>query len=300
VAFGFLAWATVVVAQEAPGDEPAMDEASGRHCLGETRAKWVVRQLAGAQNNPGGGENTVRVGICVPLVTRPGPLFDLTHVEVGVVNALSPAYVNGGGYVQITPLSLLVLRAELSGVAYWSFPFPRAGYFPLSGYDAPFDDDDLPSEDGAAATGWLLRLVGVLRLRFPRDATVRVVGMSLFEAERWSIGDAGYYFNLRRDVRMARTDWVVNNEALLGLEVPVVGTMFLRMGVFDSFRTVPRARYGANQVGVFAMPWWERPASRVYDLAPFLRVGMYTGHAFRTGGFSVLGGTFVSFDLGPL
>jgi len=277
-----------------------LGQTPGRHCLDSGHAKWVMHQLAVTQLNPGGVEVSARAGVCLPLVRDPRVLLTYTHVETGALANLSPAYLQLGGYAQITPLSPLQLRVELSGLGYWPLFFSRAGYFALSGYDADFRSSALPHEMAGTATGWNLNLIAVLRFRAPSEGAVRVFGLNLFSAERWSVGDADYYFNLRRDLPLARADWVVVNEGLLGVETRLSGELHLRLGVFDSVRWVPASDYVGNQVGILAMLWHPSPTGLLRDLQPFVRVGIHTHHAFRAGTVAVMVGSFVSYDLGDV
>ena len=95
----------------APAPAPA-----GKHCLDEGRTKVILNQTLAGQINPLGGEHHLLLSVCVPLIRTPGVLFDFTNIEGGLVNYLSPTYVHQGGFLSITPLSILQLRAELSGI----------------------------------------------------------------------------------------------------------------------------------------------------------------------------------------
>ncbi len=284
-------------------DEPAEPEPAGRHCLAEEQTKWVLHQMLVAQVNPGGTELSSRLGLCTPLVTRPGVLFAHTSLEVGVLEYLSPAYGQVGGYVQVTPLSILQLRAELSGLAYWPFPFPRAGYFDLQGYDSDFRPEALPKEDAQTALGWNLNLVGVLRARVRLSDRLGIVALSMWAAERWVVGDGEFYFNLRRDLPLARRDWLVTAESLGAAEIAVDETWAVRLGLFDSFKWVPESGYTANQVGLLVGASWPNAdflIDGMRELQPMLRVGLYTAHEFRTWTVSALLGVLASYDLGGL
>ena len=287
--------------EDAPAD-PRPEE-TGHHCLDEQRSKWVLHHLLAGQYNPPGVETSERLGLCVPFITEPGVLFAYTSFEVGLVNYLSPAYGQLGGYVQLTPLSLLQLRAELSGLYYWPFPFDRAGYFPVAGYDAPFDREALPMENAESAPGWNLNLIAVVRARVPLAPTFAVLLLSVWSAEYFRIGDASHYYNLRRELITARSDWIVANESVLAGELTMSPEWRFRVGVFDSWRTVPASGYAANQVGLFLGAHWPRPTGlleSMRDLQPFLRVGIYTAHGFREKQISLLLAILSSYDLGPL
>lgn len=273
-----------------PGDGP-----SGKHCLGEQRMRLTARQHLVLQYNATGAEHHARLGLCMPLITEPGMLFDLTYIEFGLLDYLTPAYLQLGGYVEIVPIAPLVLRAEISGVGYWALPgFNRAGYVPRAGYDDTFDNDDLPPEMSESALGFDVNLVAIPRIRVPFSPSWALVALSHLQFEYWDIGDASHYVNLRRDAIAARQDWMITNEAVLLAEWNYSPDFSLRFGAFDSWRTILGSGYEANQVGAMVMANWPHPSDSTYDLSLFVRGGVYTDHGFRQSEATVLGGVFVS------
>lgn len=283
---------TVRVVQSAVG--------TGRHCLNSGGAKWVVRQLAAAQWQPAGAENSFRVGLCLPFITEPHALFDHTSVEFGVTNYLSPAYALYGGYVQITPISILQFGAEYNAVVYFPFVTDRAGYFRLDGYDSDFRLLALPSDNAETAQGSNLNLTVALRARVPLSESVGVVLLSMLSFEYWDIGDQAFYLNLRRELPVAQSDWFLSNELIVAAELIVTEHFRLRVGAYDAVRYVFESSYLANQAGLLVMGYWPTPGGVVRELSPFLRAGIYTHHAFRVGQVSLLGGVLVNYELGPL
>ncbi|MEM9190997.1 MAG: hypothetical protein AAGF12_17560 [Myxococcota bacterium] len=282
------------------GDHP-QPENTGRHCLGESRTKWVLHQLGVALVNPTGAENTFRLGLCTPFIQTPGILFDFTSIEAGINQQISPTYVHLGGYVQLTPLSIIQLRVELNGVGIWPLKaFDRAGYFELSGYDAQFDPDTLVSDLAEGAFGWNLSIYGTLRARVGLGPTFALILLSQASVEYWSVGEGDFYFNLRREVIARKNDWIFANDALFGLSFPVTPDLRLRVGGYDSIRYVFESGYFSHQVGGFVMAYWPTPGGIVRELSPFLRVGVHTDHDFREGTVAGLAGVLVSYDLGPL
>ena len=259
----------------------------------------VLSQLIGAQYNPLGVENSFRLGLCSPLIERPGILFEYTHVEIGVLNYLSPAFTHIGTYFQITPLSLLQFRIEVSWVAVWPFFFDRAGFYNVDGYDSNFSRDALPAEEAGTETGWNINLVTILRARI-RLGPVALVVLDQLNYEYWSIGEQSHNLNLRRDLVLARSDWVLYNEAILCLEIPLTSSINMRIGGFDSLRWVPSSGYLGNLAGGILMFHWPETRHGVRDLSPFIRVGGYTNHAFRRGEFSAVLGLLASYDLGTV
>jgi len=122
----------------------------------------------------------------------------------------------------------------------------------------------------------------------------------MWNLEHWSIGEADHYFSLRRDLILARDDWMIAAESFLGLEVPLSATMKLRFGAFDSVRHVFASGYTANQIGVFGMLAAHEASETVRVIQPFLRVGLHTHHEFRVPTPSVLFGLLSHYDLGAI
>jgi hypothetical protein len=89
-------------------------------------ARVIVRQRAVGIANPVGLEHAVALALNAPLGDAHNPLTSLAHLEVGVSQYTSPVYARSGGYLQLSPLSLLVLRAELTGTVMW--PLGDDGY----------------------------------------------------------------------------------------------------------------------------------------------------------------------------
>jgi hypothetical protein len=273
-----------------PTEEPAGDaggpveaaedgrESTGRYCVDAPEARWVYHQLFVAKYNPLGAEDNGRLGICSPLITRPGMLFDYTHLEFGLLHSLSPAYFHLGGYFQIAPLSLISFRVEASGLVYWNLPLDRSAYFSVPGYDTYINSDYYPTEQGASATGWTVAFSANLQAR----VSIGRLGLIVLDSigyELWRVGEEPYYINLRHEIVMAQFDTVLANEAMLMLEIPVHPTFSFRIGAYDSLRYAPGGLEGFNlnnSVGLLAMLAWPRNGDHVRGLTPFLRVGWYT------------------------
>lgn len=273
--------------------------AQGKHCAGEPSARWVGDQILGFQTNPVGLETVVRVGPCVPLITTPGPLFDYTNFTVGFVNVLSPAYDQPGVFAQLTPLSVLILRAEVMAVGMWNLPFGRAAYFGLDSYNADAREEVLTTDVGASALGWNAIFTAVLRASVP-VGPVNLIVLNALSSEYWSLGDASHFLVLRYDLIAARHDWLVIDESMLLTEVPFSDSLALRVGAFDSMRYVPNSDYVRNQVGGIVTLNIKHPMDGVAELQPLLRLGVYTNHVFRENELSLVAGVTANYDFGAL
>jgi hypothetical protein len=259
-----------------------------------------MSQLFAIQTNPEGAYNQLRLGMCFPLVRRPGVLFDYTNIEIGIINELSPAFAHLGGYAQITPLSVLQIRAEASALVYWPLPVERAGYYRRAGYDGGFQPSDLPAGEGRVETGWNLNLIATLRGKVAFNRTWGLILLDLLSVSYFDIGPGDYYFNMRWDVILNGDDWIIANELFVGLETRVGDGFAFRYGFFDSYRRVPNAGYDGHQLGIFAMGWWPKPYPNVWDFTPFIRAGIYIDHDFRTETFSLTAGLITQYELGGI
>jgi hypothetical protein len=298
--------ASVALAQDpAPAETPPVeapeDEAPpAQHCTGEASSRWVLHQHLFFQLGPTGLESSLRFGLCFPLVDDPGLLFNSTHVEVGVANLLSPAYVSLGPYVEVIPIAPIVLRLELMPTVYFPFPFDRAGYFGLTSYNDDFRPDALTSDLADSAFGWNFNGIAMLRLRFPSEGTFRVLLLDIFNVEFWSIGDAPFFYLLRRELVLAESDWELTNDAALALEIALDDEMLIRFGVYDSIKWVFASDYVVHHVGAIATMAFQNVSEGVFEVQPLIRFGFYTHHAFREGDPYLLVGATADYDFGGL
>ena len=113
-----LAFAGVARADEAPATPPKGGETSeptaptGQNCLGEPSTKLVMSNVLGIKWGGWGVEHQLRLGVCTPLVRKPGVLFDFSYIEGGLIVHTSPIYTMPGVYLQVAPLSILQFHLE--------------------------------------------------------------------------------------------------------------------------------------------------------------------------------------------
>ena len=286
---------------------------SGKHCLGEPRSKLLFNHTLAGSINPLGLENQFRLSLCVPLIRKPGLLFDFTNVEFGLANYISPTHFHLGGFVNLTPLSVLVLRAEVTGLFIWPLQLQGAGYIPLAGYKDFTRDtlSPLPEQPQAGRAYGVRTLLGAtLQGQVPLGKRASLAILNAFSAEYWRTAGldvpAGqnlpYYYLARKDVIVrADGDWVLGNTAVLLAMINLTENYVLRVGVNDELTAVPRpndATYIGNLVGGI-LAFMVRDAGGVArNLQIFLRGGTYTHHGFRSG-FTLAGGLDAIYDLTP-
>jgi hypothetical protein len=280
---------------------PRSAEAS---CVASSEPRWVAHQSLVLLLNPMGAEHNLRVGLCVPLYESADAAFALNHIEVGAVSYVSPIYATGGGYLQIAPATFFFARAEVGGIGIWPLPIDGAGYFVLPGYGSAWGSEDLPANTAQTARGWNVRLLSVFRGRVDLaplgTRSVYLAALDALFADYSEIGSAPFYAMVRHDVAAARADWVVANEGILVVGIPIEGGPDLRIGAYSALRSVPAAGYVGHQVGGIVMLAWERPLPGIDEISIFLRVGGYTNHAFRQGDPATMAGASADHDLGGL
>jgi hypothetical protein len=270
-----------------PAETPAPRE-TGVNCYGEPRAAWVVREFFVGLTNPLGAENQLQASRCWPLVTDRGALFDLTNVETGAMLYLSPSYMHQGLFASIAPLSVLIFRLEVAGIYVWPLPLAGASYFTLDGYDASFVSDgithevDAPPDDaGGLNVSFLTTVQAAVTLTTLRAGRLELMVTDTLGLEYWLMGRGDYYYNIRKDAILARSDLVLTNSGAVILSIPLRPGLAMRVGATDMLLYgIGSGRVDSNQVGGVVTFFIER-AGDVRGIQPFIQVLGYTNHESR-------------------
>lgn len=280
--WGGLVVAALTLAPGAARGQVETDDGScpGAHCLGDGCAKLILNQFLGGKLNPLGVEHRLELGTCFPLIRKPGMLFDYTNVRFGAINYVSPTYAHLGGFFAISPLSILELRAEVSGVSFWPIPMDRTGYNAVAGYDAAFGPDALPAGNGGSAWGVMAAFKPTLRARvgLGKSPLSLVINDGL-TFEFWKVGDQDYYYNCRRDLVLAQQDWLLANTAIVAIEIPVHPNATLMLGAMDDLNYVPASEYLDHKLSGVVSIRLDRLGKGMRDFQPFVTVGAYEQHA---------------------
>lgn len=270
----------------------------GEHCLGESKQKVLLEHYLAGSINPLGIGNSLRLSLCVPFVTKPGILFDLTNIEMGALLMTSPTDVTGGAFVSFVPLSFLVLRAEASAFSIWPIPLQGAGFISL--HDAsefkltalspsPFGNDPA----GTAAGGRFL-LGMTLRGEVPLGKWLSIAVADSFAGEYWRVTESTWdpaaregktlFYAARRDVLLQGPgDWVLANTAALLLGIKATRNFTIRVGATDDLVYVPSQGYIGNIAAGLLLLSIKNLRNLARDASFFLRTGTFTNHAFRHG-----------------
>lgn len=263
-------------------------------------ARAVLHQQLVALLNPMGAEHRLELGLRDELGNPDDILTSLAHIEGGIATAVSPVYAMGGGYLQVAPVSFLVLRGEIVGATVWPIGMSGAGHYALGGYGADVRAQALPAENAGTASGWLATVSATLQGALDLTTGVRLLLLSELGLTRAVMGEAPFYYSMKHDLVLAREDFVLTSSSFLGMELRAASDLVVRFGAYDDLRHVPGSGYVGHQVGPVVMLEWAHPAPMVGSLAIFVRGGGYTHHVTREGEATILGGVAVDYELGGL
>ncbi len=269
---------------------------TGKNCLGEPRPKLAMRQVLGIKWGPWGIEHQLRVGGCVPLVRKPGALFDHTFIEAGFQAHTSPIYVMPGAYVDIAPLSILQFHFQFAPVFYWPISLSGAGYYELDSYEEDYSEEFLLPDDGEAALGWYLRTGATLQAAVSLGP-VRLLATNTFLAELWELGEQPFYFHNRNDIPAAKREWFIDNMTLVMAEIPLHPNLDLRAGFNHQLTMNLGAKQMSNFLGGVTMFRFKKLGRSIRDFTPLVRFGGRSRHPVRQGDFTFIVAVIFSADL---
>ena len=177
-----------------------------------------LRDTFGGSVNTLGVQNTLDLTWTWKLSSSTRALLSDAHVAVGLTDSLSPAYNRLGAWIEVSPLSILDLRAGIEPAAYFGTFSALSDY---ASYDEAFDTDSRKARDRAGekafGTGGRAYLAPTLKLKLGR-----VVAVSSAELEWWRASNDGpYFYEPTRDLLLKSAgDAMVQGQNLLLLELP--------------------------------------------------------------------------------
>jgi hypothetical protein len=207
---------------------------------GATAAERLVRSGLGVQLNPLGLRAEVEASWKWRLFRSTNPILKDAHVAVGIADQASPAYDRLQAWLELSPLSILDLRAGAEGVGYFG-SFGNLVGFPS--YDSDFSDDarKVLSEQAVARVGRRLYVSPILKFRLGR-----VSFRAAADFESWRVQDAPgafFYEPFRGTLLDAGGDSLVSGSTLLLCDVSRSRSDRVRIGVFHDYLNV----WGAPQ-----------------------------------------------------
>lgn len=288
---------TLLIAMVLLAAPPTLAHAQG---TAPRRPHLVMHEQLVLLLNPMGTEHRLDAAVRSETGDADDLLTQGTHVEGGISTAVSPVYAVGGGYVQASPLSFLVLRGSIEGISVWPIGMDGAGHYGITGYDADVHSQNLSADDAGSASGFLATVSGTLQGAVEVGDGVRLLMGSELALTYASVGDASFYYSMKHDLILAQRDFVLMSSSFLGVEVRAASDIVLRFGAYDDLRYVPASGYVGHQLGPLAMIEWQRIDPTLPALAIFVRGGAYTHHVTRAEEATVLAGLSIDYDLGGL
>jgi hypothetical protein len=220
-----------------------------------------VQETLGGSLNVIGIQNNFEVYWRWGLSRSENPLLKDAHFSFGFNDSFSPAYNRIAAWVELSPLSILDLRAGIEPALYFGTYNALQDF---SSYDDLFDEDTRRDTNSRAKAGFGGRvyLAPTFKIRFGR-----VVFASSAEFEWWKAGNDGpYFYENTRDLLMKSDgDGVMQTSTVLLYEIPrgegklLVGPIhnitdvhdspqnkIERLGVLGVYEIAPR-RWGVGQ-----------------------------------------------------
>ncbi len=194
---------------------------------------FYLDQNLQAAYNPLGVQLGTKLYYRMPLIDKPGILWESTKIDLGLTNALSPAYDFFGGFVDIRPIAIfdLALTAQVAGY-YSALGY---GFHDLSGYDAAFDSGSLSSLPSKNAAGYVLSAAPTLQFALGSFAFVNAFQLTYFKVD----GGQGYFYETYANCALAKSDVELSNNVYV-LYTLRPGIM---LGLNDSLLSVPASGY---------------------------------------------------------
>lgn len=198
-------------------------------------ARREVSGQLGASINNAGLQNTVGISWTWPLSSSDHPLLKDAHISTGISNALTPAQTRLGGWLEVSPLSILDVRAGVDPSAYFG-TFNSLQSF--DSYDQPFDKEARDARGGArAGTGTRTYVAPTLKLK-----AGPIVAAATSEFEWWRSNARGlmFYEPTRDTLLKSDGDRLVTTTSVVMYQRPMTsgtlsaGLIYHFMNVFDA------------------------------------------------------------------
>jgi hypothetical protein len=198
---------------------------------GPANADGPQRRLSntlGVSVNPIGLQDQLTASLRWGLSESKNPFLSDAHFSVGVSNHFSPAYDRLELWAELSPLSILDLKAGLEPVFYFG-TFGHLVSFPSYGSDFGKDAREAIKDQGVARTGMRYHLSPTLKMKVGR-----VIARTGAEFEWWRVDGPGeFFYEPMRDTLLdSDGDAVMVLSSQLFYEFPSAGGKKLLAGLF--------------------------------------------------------------------
>ncbi|MDA8427551.1 MAG: hypothetical protein M0Z80_15600 [Treponema sp.] len=192
---------------------------------------------------PGGLQSSTKLYYRIPLSESGDVLWKTTKIDLGLANALSPAFDFLGAFVDIEPIAFfdIALTAQTQGY----FRALGYGFHDMAGYQSAFDASTLEALPSKNALGYCLQAAPTLKV-----ALGRIAASDTFTISYFSVDDGrGYFYEAEANCILAKKGVELSNQAYLLFAVRE-GFM---LGLNDSLLRVPSSGYESHLVHAVAV-----------------------------------------------
>jgi hypothetical protein len=150
----------------------------------------VFTQAAGVQGNPLGCVLDSRLGYILPLVKKPGILWETTKIELGVQNDWTPTDDFIGARIVIEPIAFFDLTARMG--FFVLYDLLTYGYFSMASPDEEYTTSISSDKESTTKYGWWLSLAPAIKLKIRK-----LILAHSFTLNRIQLDAEGYYLEMR-------------------------------------------------------------------------------------------------------
>jgi hypothetical protein len=260
-----------------PGIRLAADEAT------PPRPQRALDEGLGVSVNRLGLQHTLDLGWTRPLTASANPLLADAHLAFGLSHSVTPAYTRLGAWVEVSPLSILDVRAGAEAAAYFG---TFGSLMSFGSYGQRFDDTarNARKGDGRPGTGSRLYLAPTLKMKV--GPLVAVTGGRL---EWWRTSAAGplYYEPARDTLLKVGGDRILTTSTLLLRQLEMGRRGSVSYGLSHNLNYVFDAPENRSQrVGVVAVRQFGPRRFRLNAPRIGVEVSYYVSDPSRKGQFT--------------
>jgi hypothetical protein len=189
---------------------------------------------------PGGLQFSSKLFYRMPLSESTEALWKSTKIDLGLANALSPAFDFLGAFIDIEPIAFFDIA--LSAQAQGYFKTLGYGFHDMAGYQSAFDTSTLAHLPSKNTLGYCLSAAPTIKFALGHIVAADTFGISYFDVD----GGLGYFYEAEANCILAKKGVEFTNQAYLLFAV-INGLM---VGFNDSLLNVPSSGYESQTVHV--------------------------------------------------
>lgn len=220
-----------------------------------------------ASVNPAGLLLSSQLFFRLPIVKKPGILWESTKIDAGIVNDFSPAFENPGIFIRCEPIAFFDITLYVNSINL--FKALGSGYVAIKSYSSLHNDEHIEGLPQSDQHGWWIRSTPTIKLAYKRFILANITTMHYFQMKK-----KGYYLERYTNTILDNKDFVVNNELFLFFKFNNV----LLSGLNFTFQTVPASNENFYRLGPAFI--YNKKINYKTNLAAVLISGSYLPHSF--------------------